>query len=50
MEVVARVGGAEARRERQRKEAWVVRAVKAGWRGAEREDVVESRERRWQVQ
>lgn len=30
MEVVVRVGGAEARRERESSEAWEVRAVKAG--------------------
>ena len=44
------MGGAEARRERDRREACVVRAVKAGCRGAERGDVVDTRERRWQVQ
>lgn len=50
MEVVARVGVAEARRERERREAWVVRSVKAGCKGAERGEVVDSRERRWHVQ
>ena len=48
--MVLRVGGVEARRERERREAWVVKAVKAGWRGVEGEDVAESRERSWLVQ